>query len=142
MSTTPSNTEAANLNWLLQNFVTKVPGVVDAAVVSSDGLLMAMSSNLDRSAADQLAAIVSGLRSLADGAARVTGRGGLSQAIIEMTDGYLFVTAISGGSCLGVVAGPSCDLGAVGYGTTLLVERVGSSLTPELIAELKGALAR
>lgn len=116
--------------------------VEEAIAVSSDGLLMAMSANLERSAADQLAAIVSGVRSLSDGAARVTGRGVLNQAIVEMSDGYLFVTAISGGSCLGVVAGPTCDLGAVGYGTTLLVERVGNSLTPELITELKGALSR
>lgn len=134
--------QVRNINWLVSNFVESTAEVEEAVAVSSDGLLMAMSANLDRSAADQMAAIVSGLRSLADGAARVTGRGGLHQAIVEMSDGFLFVTAISGGSCLGVVAGPACDLGAVGYGTTLLVERVGSSLTPELIAELKGALAR
>ena len=60
MSTTTSNTEAANLNWLLQNFVTKVPGVVDAAVVSSDGLLMAMSPGIGRAGGDQLAAVASG----------------------------------------------------------------------------------
>jgi hypothetical protein len=134
--------QVRNISWLLSNFVGSTAEVEEAIAVSSDGLLMAMSSNLERSAADQLAAIVSGLRSLSDGAARVTGRGRLSQAIVEMSDGYLFVTSISGGSCLGVVAGRECDLGAVGYGTTLLVERVGTSLTPELIAELKGALAR
>lgn len=134
--------QVRNISWLLSSFVDGTAEVEEAIAVSSDGLLMAMSSRLERSEADQLAAIVSGLRSLADGAARVSGRGRLNQAIIEMSQGYLFVTAISGGSCLGVVAGPECDLGAVGYGTTLLVERVGTSLTPELVAELKGALAR
>jgi predicted regulator of Ras-like GTPase activity (Roadblock/LC7/MglB family) len=139
----PAPTEQArNISWLLSSFVDGTAEVEEAIAVSSDGLLMAMSANLERSAADQLAAIVSGVRSLSDGAARVTGRGVLNQAIVEMSDGYLFVTAISGGSCLGVVAGPTCDLGAVGYGTTLLVERVGNSLTPELITELKGALSR
>jgi len=134
--------QVRNISWLLSSFVDSTAEVEEAIAVSSDGLLMAMSSQLERAAADQLAAIVSGLRSLADGAARVSGRGRLNQAIIEMSQGYLFVTAISGGSCFGVVAGPDCDLGAVGYGTTLLVERVGTSLTPELVAELKGALAR
>ncbi len=142
MTTTDLSEQVRNISWLLSSFVDSTAEVEEAIAVSSDGLLMAMSSSLDRAAADQLAAIVSGLRSLADGAARVTGRGALNQAIVEMGDGYLFVTAISGGSCLGVVAGRDCDLGAVGYGTTLLVERVGTSLTPELIAELKGALAR
>ena len=141
MSPAPTE-EARNISWLLSSFVDGTAEVEEAIAVSSDGLLMAMSANLERSAADQLAAIVSGVRSLSDGAARVTGRGVLNQAIVEMSDGYLFVTAISGGSCLGVVAGPTCDLGAVGYGTTLLVERVGNSLTPELITELKGALSR
>ena len=141
MSPAPTE-QAQNISWLLSSFVDRTAEVEEAIAVSSDGLLMAMSANLERSAADQLAAIVSGVRSLSDGAARVTGRGVLNQAIVEMSDGYLFVTAISGGSCLGVVAGPTCDLGAVGYGTTLLVERVGNSLTPELITELKGALSR
>ncbi len=141
MSPAPTE-QARNISWLLSSFVDGTAEVEEAIAVSSDGLLMAMSANLERSAADQLAAIVSGVRSLSDGAARVTGRGVLNQAIVEMSDGYLFVTAISGGSCLGVVAGPTCDLGAVGYGTTLLVERVGNSLTPELITELKGALSR
>ncbi len=141
MSPAPTE-QARNISWLLSSFVDSTAEVEEAIAVSSDGLLMAMSANLERSAADQLAAIVSGVRSLSDGAARVTGRGVLNQAIVEMSDGYLFVTAISGGSCLGVVAGPTCDLGAVGYGTTLLVERVGNSLTPELITELKGALSR
>ena len=140
---TPSLSEGVRtISWLLSSFVESTAEVEEAIAVSSDGLLMALSSSLDRGAADQLAATVSGLRSLADGAARVTGRGRLSQAIVEMSDGYLFVSAISGGSCLGVLASRDCDLGAVGYGATLLVDRVGASLTPELIAELKGALTR
>jgi hypothetical protein len=40
-----------------------------------------------------------------------------------------------------VVASKNCDLGLVGYETTMLVERVGAVLTPELITELKANLA-
>ncbi|MDQ1423463.1 MAG: uncharacterized protein QOD72_961, partial [Acidimicrobiaceae bacterium] len=43
-------------------------------------------------------------------------------------------------SSLGVVAAKSCDLGLVGYEMTLLVERVGAVLTPDLVAELKNSL--
>jgi uncharacterized protein len=132
---------ARNVNWLLSTFVENTAGVEQAIAVSSDGLLMAISSELDRDSADKVAAIISGLRSLSDGAARVMGLGGVSQVIIEMRDGYLFASAISGGSSLGVVANRHCDLGLVGYETTLLVERVGAQLTPELVAELKRSLA-
>jgi uncharacterized protein len=132
--------DAQNINWLLSSFVESTNGVSQSIAVSSDGLLMAISSNLDRGSADKLAAIVTGMRSLSDGAARVLGKGGLNQVIIEMSDAYLFVAAISGGSSIGVVADRTCDLGLVGYEITMLVSRVGTQLTPELIAELKNSL--
>lgn len=132
--------DAQNINGLLSTFVEATAGVDQAIAVSSDGLLMSISSNLDRASADKLAAIVTGMRSLADGAARVLGKGGLNQVIVEMSEAYLFVAAISGGSSLGVIAGRNCDLGLVGYEITMLVSRVGNQLTPELIAELKNSL--
>ena len=39
--------EARNLNWLITNFVDRVPGVNEAVVVSSDGLPMAVSEGLE-----------------------------------------------------------------------------------------------
>ena len=45
---TTMSTEAANFSWLLDNFVKSVPGVRHTLVVSADGLLMAMSDDLDR----------------------------------------------------------------------------------------------
>ncbi len=131
---------ARNINWLLSNFVANTVGVEQAIAVSSDGLLMALSTQMDRGAADKLAAAASGLRSLADGASRVMGKGGVNQVIVEMHQGYLFTSTISGGSTLAVVALRGCDLGLIGYEMTLLVERVGPQLTPELIAELKNTL--
>jgi uncharacterized protein len=139
MSTTSAT--AQNINWLLTNFSQNTPGVEQCIAVSSDGLLMATASRLDRASADTMAAIVTGLRSLADGASRVLNTGGLAQVIVEMGTAYLFVSAISGGATLGVVCSRDCDLGLVGYEITLLVQRVGTQLTPELIAELKNSLA-
>ena len=63
--------------------------------------------------------------------------GGLDQVIIALRGGYLFVSSVSDGSCLGVLADATCDIGSVGYQIGLLVERAGSVLTPELVAELK-----
>ena len=57
--------------------------------------------------------------------------------IVAMRGGYLFVSSISDGSCLGVVASKRCDIGQVGYQASLLVERARAVLTPELILELQ-----
>jgi uncharacterized protein len=132
--------KANNVNWLMVNFVRSTPGVDHALAVSSDGLLIALSSSLERAAAEKLAAVITGMRSLAHGAATELRKGQMMQVLVEMTDGYLFVSAISGGSTLGVVTTRNCDLGLVGFEITLLVERVGAQLTPTLITELKNAL--
>jgi predicted regulator of Ras-like GTPase activity (Roadblock/LC7/MglB family) len=132
--------KANNVNWLMANFVRSTPGVDQAIAVSSDGLLIALSSHLERASADKLAAIITGMRALAHGAANELGKGQVLQVLIEMGSAYLFVSAISGGSTFGVVASRGCDLGLVGYEITLLVERVGAQLTPALITELKNAL--
>src|SRR6266542_3187147 len=57
--------EAQNVNWLVSSFVRRVPGIAHAIVVTSDGLLMAVSERLDRARADQLAAVGSALAALA-----------------------------------------------------------------------------
>jgi hypothetical protein len=59
-----------------------------------------------------------------------------------MARGFLFVSAIADGSCLGVVASRDCDVGSVGYQTTDLVGRAGELLTPALREELKQSAAR
>lgn len=132
--------EAANFSWLLGNFVKSVPGVQHTLVVSADGLLMAMSDELDRVQGDQLAAIVSGLSSLTRGASRQLGGGGVRQAIVEMDELFLFTTSINDGSVLAVVADTSCDVGLVGYEMTLLVSRAEATMTPQLVTEMRARL--
>ncbi len=142
VNTAGASAEVRNFNWLLSSFVDGTPGVTDAVAVSSDGLLMAMSSTLDRAGAEKLAAIISAFVSLGQSSASTFGFGGLDQIVVSMRHGYLFVTSISCGSCLGVVANRMCDVGLVGYHTRRLVERAGAVLTPALIAELRSALLR
>lgn len=129
--------DARGFSWLLSSFVEQTAGVTDAVAVSSDGLLMAMSSSLERSAAEQVAAIISGLVSLGHGTSQCFGFDGLEQMIVAMRRGLLLVASISDGSCIGVVARKGCDIGLVGYQMTLLVERAGAVLTPALVTELK-----
>ena len=101
---------AENFNWLIDDFVAKTAGVTDAIAVSSDGLLIATSRSLAREDAEQVAAIVTGLVSLSDGASRAFGFEGLQQVIVSMKLGFMFVSQISLGSALGVVAVPEVPL--------------------------------
>lgn len=127
-----------NFGWLITDFVHRVPGAAHAVVVSADGLLLASSRGLPKDRADQLAAVASGLTSLARGAAQVFEGGTVAQTVIEMANGFLFLMSVSDGSCLAVLGAPDSDIGLVVYEMTLLVDRVGQQLTPELRAQLQG----
>ena len=135
-------TQVEDVSWLISSFVDQTPGVVEAIVVSSDGLLMAMSKGLDRAGGDRFAAVASGLIGLAYGAAGRFGGGKVNEVIVEMDNALLLVTGISDGSALGVVADANCDIGLVGYEMAVLVEKAGRVLTPELRAQLVSSLPR
>lgn len=132
--------EAKTFNWLLDNFTQNTVGVVEAVAVSSDGLPIAMSAIKDRANADRLAAVVSGMSSLAGGAAHMYDLGDLNRVIVDLTRGYLLVTAISIGSVMGVIASRTANLGNVAYEMTLFANRAGAALTPQLIIELKNSV--
>jgi len=139
---TELSSEAGTVSLLVNNFAERVPGVRDAIVLSSDGLLMAMSASLVRDDADRFAAASSGLIGLAHGASSPFGGGRVTEVIIEMEYGFIFVTGIGDGSSLAVMAESACDVGLVGYEMARLVERCGPVFTPELRAELQGSLSR
>jgi len=122
----------SDLDWLVTDFTTRVPDVAHAAVISADGVALALSDGIPVQHAGQLAAITAGLTSLIQGAARVFDAGETIQALIEMEAGLLLVKAISDGSSLAVLAAAQCDIDLVAYEMTLLVEAVGEVLTPRI----------
>jgi predicted regulator of Ras-like GTPase activity (Roadblock/LC7/MglB family) len=132
--------EARSLTWLVNNFVAEVPGVTDAVVVSADGLLLIASDGLADERAQQLAAVASGVRSLAEGISNLFDMGQTKQTIVRMKKAYLFVMAISDGSCLATLAGLGCDMKIVAYQMTLLVESSDHALTPQLRQELRNEM--
>jgi len=79
----PVTSSAQDLNWLITNFVERVPAVAHAIVVSADGLPLAFSEGFPPDRADQLAAVASGLSSLTQGAARVFEGGAVLQTVVE-----------------------------------------------------------
>jgi hypothetical protein len=129
--------EAQSLTWLVNNFVAEVPGVTHAVVVSADGLLLIASEELSDDRAQQLSAVASGARSLAESSSRLFNLGDSKQTIVRMQHGYLFVMAISDGSCLATLASAGCDMKIVAYQMTLLVESSGHVLTPQIRRELR-----
>jgi len=136
------STEAQNLNWLVANFVDRVAGVKEAAVVSSDGLLIAVSDGLGRAEADRLAAVAAGLMSIARGASGPIDAGRVNEVIIEYDWYLLFVMRVSEASTLAVIAARPCDVAQIGFEMAVLVEKAEAALTPSLIDELKTALPR
>ncbi|MFC9287431.1 roadblock/LC7 domain-containing protein [Streptomyces sp. NPDC057052] len=119
---------SGELDWLLDDLVTRVREVRHAVVLSADGLAVGASTGLDRADAEHLAAISSGFHSLAKGAGRHFGAGGVRQTMVEMDDGFLFVAAAGDGSCLAVLTAVTADIGLVGYEMARLVKRVGEHL--------------
>ncbi|MEO3923793.1 roadblock/LC7 domain-containing protein [Micromonosporaceae bacterium B7E4] len=119
----------ADLSWLLDDLVERVPSAQQAVLLSADGLLMAASRDLGQEAAEHMAAMAAGFQSLAKGASRHFQAGPVRQTVIEMESAFLFVTAAGQGACLAVLASAASDIGVIAYEMAMLVTRVGQSLS-------------
>lgn len=120
-----------SLDWLLDDLLHRLPSAQRAIVLSADGLLIGRSSTLERADAEHLSAVASGLQSLARGAGRHFGGGGVRQTLVEMEHSFLVVTAAGSGACLAVLAEADADLGVLAYEMNLLVKRVGTYLSTQ-----------
>ncbi|MGH3826640.1 MAG: roadblock/LC7 domain-containing protein [Pseudonocardiaceae bacterium] len=139
---TAAGTPLERFAWLVDDFVTRVPGVAHALLVSDEGMPLTPSAHLPRDRADQLAAVASGLVSLAKGAARCFDAGQVVQTVVELKRGIMLLMSISDGSSFAVLAAPNCDIGLVGYEMTLLVDRIGQQRVVHPRGRLHDALGR
>jgi len=130
--------QSANLTWLLDDLVARVPTAQQAVVLSADGLMMGASGGLSREDAEHLSAMAAGFQSLAKGASRHFGAGPVRQTVVEMEAAFLFVTAAGQGACLAVLASSDADLGLIAYEMAMLVTRVGQNMS----APERSAVAR
>ena len=121
-------TEPGDLNWLLDNLVTRVAQVRQAIVLSSDGLVVGQSRGLARDDAEHLAALASGFQSLARSTGEQFQGGAVRQTIVEMDEAFLFVTSAGQGANLAVLADAKADVGVIAYEMAMLVTRVGRHL--------------
>lgn len=122
---------------MIDDFVDRVPGASSAVVITTDGLVLAVSAKIAGETADHVAAITSGLASLTDGVAKSFAAGDVRQVIVEMDAAYMFVSRISDGSALALMCEQGCDIGLIGYEMSLLIGQIGDLLTPELRAQLR-----
>ena len=119
---------SASLDWLLDDLKQRMSSVRHALVLSTDGLVSSSDEELGRADSEHLAAVASGLHSLARGVGTHFGAGRVQQTMIEFDEGLLFVTAAGQGSCLCVLTTAHADVGQIAYEMTLLVSRVGEHL--------------
>lgn len=117
------------LSWLITGLVERVPQARSALLLSADGLVRARTSDLSKDDADHMAAIASGLWSLASGAGRkFAGSGAVRQVGVEMDGALLFVAAAGFGTCISVLTSDSADPGLIGFEMAQLVR----SMRPHL----------
>ncbi|MCE7083052.1 roadblock/LC7 domain-containing protein [Streptomyces sp. ST2-7A] len=122
-SETPAGANT-DLSWLLTGLVQRVPHTRSALLLSSDGLVKAV-HGLDTDAADHLAALSSGLYSLARSTgARFGDNGEVKQVVVELETTLLFVSTAGQGACLAVLAGREADAAVLGYEMGMLVKSV------------------
>ncbi|TVT52096.1 roadblock/LC7 domain-containing protein [Amycolatopsis rhizosphaerae] len=106
---------ADDLTWLLSRLAEAVPHTRSALLLSSDGIAKFW-HGLDTDGADTLAALSSGLCSLAQQVGTRFGAGeGVRQVVSELGDVILFVTAASEGTVLAVLADREVDAGILSY---------------------------
>lgn len=123
-------TTDSHLDFLLDDFVSRVPFVANIIAVSADGLLIARNNTLPKDSADPLAAVASGLGSLLRGAAQHLQAGTVVSNLTELEGGLMFTMSVSSGASLLALASHECDIGQVAHELADLINKVGPALTP------------
>ncbi|MEU8685735.1 roadblock/LC7 domain-containing protein [Streptomyces sp. NPDC048611] len=120
----PQGGQHTDLSWLLTGLVQRVPHARSALLLSSDGLVKA-AHGFDPDSADHMAALASGLYSLARSAGARFGEGDdVLQVVVELESTFLFVSTAGSGACLAVLAGREADVAVLGYEMSMLVKSV------------------
>lgn len=135
---TEATQTSSELNWLLDDLVSRVAQIRHAVVLSGDGLPVGASSQLTRDDRERFAAIASGFHSLAKGTGQHFDAGGVVQTMVELEGGFLFVVSAGDRSCLSVFSEANADIGLIAYEMARLVKQVHEHLyVPSRPGQLK-----
>jgi predicted regulator of Ras-like GTPase activity (Roadblock/LC7/MglB family) len=139
LSVTPYTDQAQGLHHSVEEFARQTPGVIQAIVVSEDGLLLAQSAYLGRDNCERFAAITSAMTSLAIGAARTYDLGHMNKLVVDLDRAFLLLGAFGAASWLGVMARRDTDLGDLARHVAAFVER-NATMVVGLVDGLNGRL--
>lgn len=132
---------AQDLQSTIDTFVARVPGVVAAALSTSDGLLVTGSAGLERGYGDELAAVACGMVSIISGSTiRIWEEDRVEFALARIGQRMLMVKPVMDGSIVAVVTASTVDADATSAEMGVLVQEIGQQLTPALREELQQAL--
>jgi uncharacterized protein len=126
-----ATTDPSSLTWLVERFVSEVPGITHAVVVSLDGLQLATAGAVDRDLADQLSALTAGLLSIAGQCGFRLQLGEAENVTIRFPHGHLAFMRIGRFAGLCVAARPGTDMRTLAFQMTRFVASVGHALTPQ-----------
>jgi predicted regulator of Ras-like GTPase activity (Roadblock/LC7/MglB family) len=125
-----------DVSWLLGRLAEEVPGVASVVLVSSDGLQLATAGPIDRTLADSVSALTSGLLGIVRQLGRELAIGEPETFTIRYPHGHLAFVRIGDAAGLFAAASVGTDLKRLGYGMGRFAEAVGHALTPQVRRQL------
>ncbi|XRQ05233.1 roadblock/LC7 domain-containing protein [Actinomadura welshii] len=124
MTGVPPKQQSADLAWLLGGLAREVSAVRGSVLLSSDGMVKA-AHGLDRTESEYLAALASGLLSMARSASTRFDNGtGVRQVMAELHSSQLFISWAGHNSVLAVLAEGGADPAVVGFEMARLIQSV------------------
>ncbi|WP_040749115.1 roadblock/LC7 domain-containing protein [Nocardia transvalensis] len=124
-----TTSDRTSLGWLLDDLIRALPGVEYAVVLSTDGLLLGRSAEIERDDAERFCAMASAFHSLARSAGHHFAAGGVCQTVVELDRAVLFITAAGDNACLALLTSETANMGMVAYEMNQTVQRVGVHLS-------------
>lgn len=119
-----SPNQAADLAWLLKGLADEVPVIRGSVLLSSDGMMKA-AHGMDRASSEHLAALASGLFSMARSAGtKFDGSKDVRQVVVELKSSQLYISWAGFNSVLAVLASGDADPALVGFEMARLIRAV------------------
>jgi predicted regulator of Ras-like GTPase activity (Roadblock/LC7/MglB family) len=130
------------ISRMLAEMARRTPGVEQAVILSSDGLLLSRSEGIDRDSADRFAAVAAGLLGLAVGASGPLQGGPVEEVVVQMRDKMLLVMRINAEGVLATLGTPDCDVAGVAYEMAVLARTAAPLLDAAARSELQSVLGQ
>lgn len=116
--------QAQDLAWLLKGLAEEVPVIRGSVLLSSDGMMKA-AHGMDQASSEHLAALASGLFSMARSAGtKFDGSKDVRQVVVELKSSQLYISWAGFNSVLAVLATGDADPAVVGFEMARLIRAV------------------